>query len=155
MDIFQIMLIAVIAWLFVLSGVFLWLFLKLVNLIKSSDSKNLASAFDKVFKLEKENEKRIKNLEVFGQKLAEEDLFHIQKVGLVRFNPFNETGGDQSFSLSLLDGKDNGLVITGLHTRERTRLYLKPVKSGKSGYELSKEELKALQKASKLKDYEK
>jgi hypothetical protein len=74
---------------------------------------------------------------------------HIQKVGVVRFNPFKEMGGDHSFSLALLDGKDNGFVVTGLHTRERTRVYLKSIKKGKSDLELSNEEKKALNLAQK------
>ena len=63
---------------------------------------------------------------------------------MVRFNPFSEMGGDHSFSVALLDGHDTGIIITGLHTRERTRVYIKPVNKGKSEYDLSKEELKAL-----------
>jgi len=78
-------------------------------------------------------------------------LAHFQKLGLIRFNPFNETGGNNSFSLVLLDGKNNGWVMTGLHTRERTRLYVKPIKNLKSEYELSDEEKKALEKAVKTK----
>ena len=68
----------------------------------------------------------------------------IQKVGVVRFNPFKETGGNQSFSIALLDSKDNGLVISSLFTRQGTRIYAKPVKNGKSTYQLSKEELEAI-----------
>lgn len=72
---------------------------------------------------------------------------NVQKIGLVRFNPFNETGGDHSFSLALLDGNGNGFVMTGLHTRERTRLYIKPIRNLKSEYELSQEEQKAIKEA--------
>ena len=51
----------------------------------------------------------------------------IHKVGVVRFNPFKDIGGDQSFALALLDGKNSGVVISSLHTREGTRIYSKPV----------------------------
>ncbi|MCX6791952.1 MAG: DUF4446 family protein [Candidatus Gottesmanbacteria bacterium] len=73
---------------------------------------------------------------------------HIQRVGLVRFNPFSDTGGSQSFTLALLDGHDNGLVMTSLYARTGNRWYIKEVRSGK-GKELvlSKEELTAVQKA--------
>jgi len=57
--------------------------------------------------------------------------------------------GDHSFSLALLDGKDTGVVITGLHTRERTRVYMKAIKAGKGEHELSEDEKKALAKALK------
>lgn len=79
-------------------------------------------------------------------------LEHIQKIGLVRYNPFSETGGNQSFVLALLDGKDSGLVITSLHSREATRVFAKPVKAGKEdGYEFSKEEIGAIISARKTK----
>lgn len=83
------------------------------------------------------------------KQIEEENKLHIQKIGFVRYNPFNETGGDNSFSLSLLDKQANGFVLTCLHTRDRTRVYAKPIKSGKSTYELSKEESKALDNALK------
>jgi hypothetical protein len=79
--------------------------------------------------------------------LKKKDRFSIQKVGVVRFNPFSEVGGDQSFSAALLDGKDDGLVITSFYTREGNRVYGKPIKRGKSPYALSQEELKAIEAA--------
>lgn len=73
---------------------------------------------------------------------------HFQKVGFVRFNPFPQTGGDQSFCLSLLDEKDNGFVLSSLHSRDATRFYAKTVKAGQGdGYELSIEEVKAIKNA--------
>jgi len=71
----------------------------------------------------------------------------IQKVSIVRFNPFKETGGNQSFAIALLDPQDNGLVISSLFTREGNRIYSKPIENGQSKYPLSKEELEALKKA--------
>ncbi len=68
----------------------------------------------------------------------------IQKVGLVRFNPFKDTGGDLSFAIALLDLKNNGLVISSLHGREGTRIYSKPVRGGQSQYNLSAEEKQAI-----------
>ena len=83
--------------------------------------------------------------------LEEESQSHMQKVGFVRFNPFKELGGDHSFSLALLDAKDSGIIITSLHTRDRTRVYMKNIKKGKSTFELSDEEKKALGIAQKRK----
>lgn len=81
-----------------------------------------------------------------------QSLKHIQKVGLVRFNPFPDTGGDQSFSLAILDGHDDGFVISSLHGRDYTRIFAKPVKNGKGEkFELSQEEQLAITKAVKLK----
>lgn len=75
---------------------------------------------------------------------------HLQKMGFVRFNPFNDTGGDQSFCLAILDGHDTGIVISSLHSREQTRIYAKRIVAGKTeGVELSREEAEALNRALK------
>ena len=71
----------------------------------------------------------------------------IQFVGLVRYNPFQETGGDQSFSLALLDKRGDGVVMSSLHSRTSTRFYAKPVKAGASALSLSTEEEQALKQA--------
>jgi hypothetical protein len=71
----------------------------------------------------------------------------IQKVGMVRFNPFGNVGGDHSSSVALLDSKDNGVVLSSLYLRDGTRTYFKPVVAGKSEYQLSDEEKQALEKA--------
>lgn len=74
---------------------------------------------------------------------------HIQKVAVSRFNPYPETGGDQSFALALLDKDDSGVILLSLHGRETTRLYVKPVRHGKSQYGLSREEQQVLLAAKK------
>ncbi|MDD5144654.1 MAG: DUF4446 family protein [Candidatus Pacebacteria bacterium] len=79
----------------------------------------------------------------------------VQKVGLVRYNPFKEVGGDQSFSLALLDDNDSGAVVTSLYSREENRVYGKPVTRGESEYTLSIEEKKAIDKAKGINDEEK
>lgn len=71
----------------------------------------------------------------------------IQKVGLVRFNPFKDTGGNQSFAVALLDAANNGIIVSGLYTRNETRVYSKPINSGKSEFQLSEEEKQAIKKA--------
>ena len=68
---------------------------------------------------------------------------------MTRFNPFSEIGGDQSFAFALLDGKNNGFVVTSFYTKEGNRVYGKPIKNGKSQYALSQEELKAVEIAEK------
>lgn len=72
-----------------------------------------------------------------------------QKISIVRFNPFGDTGGDQSFSLAVLDAHDSGYVLTSIHGREGTRVYVKPVDFGQSKYTLSSEEQQALSQAAK------
>lgn len=68
-------------------------------------------------------------------------------VGLVRFSPFHDTGGDQSFALALLDGQGDGVVVTALHSRTDSRLYAKPIERGQSSYSLTPEEREAMDRA--------
>jgi hypothetical protein len=76
----------------------------------------------------------------------------IHKVGIIRFNPFKDIGGDQSFALALLDGKNSGIVISSLHTREGTRIYSKPIIKGESEkYTLTEEEKQAIKTATAVK----
>jgi hypothetical protein len=111
---------------------------------KDLESGDLLKTLNQVLQTENVNKKHIKQIEAEINNIYDQTSFHLQKLGIVRFNPFSEMGGDHSFAVALLDGHDTGIIITGLHTRERTRVYVKPVKKGKSEYELSKEELKAL-----------
>jgi hypothetical protein len=71
----------------------------------------------------------------------------VQRVGVVRYNPFADTGGDQSFAIALLDSLGNGLVVSSLHSRTETRVFAKPVQAGRSRYPLSDEEQDAIRKA--------
>jgi hypothetical protein len=136
-------------WLLVLT-IGLILILRFFNrLVRRTKKGDLKRVLEKVLAVEAGNTKAIKMLGKEIDKLQDEGQFHVQKVGLVRFNPFQETGGDHSFSIALLDGKDTGVVLTGLHTRERTRVYAKAIKKGKSEHELSNEEKKAFTKAKK------
>ena len=81
-------------------------------------------------------------------KNLDEDLTKcIQKVGIVRYNAFKDTGSDLSFALALLDEKNNGVVLNGIYSREMSNIYAKPVENGKSNYTVSEEETQAIQKA--------
>ena len=71
----------------------------------------------------------------------------IQKVGIVRYNAFKDTGSDLSFTLALLDEKNNGVVLNGIYSREMSNIYAKPVENGKSTYTISEEEGLAIKKA--------
>jgi len=93
-----------------------------------------------------------KNLKELGQileELVEGNRLNIQKAALVRFNPFAEAGGNMSFALALLDGNDNGIVISSLHAREGTRIYGKPIENGQSAAHLTDEEKQAIVLAQK------
>jgi hypothetical protein len=71
----------------------------------------------------------------------------VSRVGLVRYNPFEETGGNQSFALAMTDANGDGFVISSLHARAGTRLYAKSVIAGRSDAALSAEEAEALRMA--------
>ncbi len=71
----------------------------------------------------------------------------LQNVGIVRYNPFAQMGGDLSFSLALLDKNGDGIVLTGLFSRNSSSVYAKPITDGSSTYPLSQEEIQAIQKA--------
>jgi hypothetical protein len=68
----------------------------------------------------------------------------LQHVGMVRFNPFEDTGSDQSFAIALLDDRRDGIVLSSLHGRGTTRLFAKPVEGGESRHTLSDEESDAI-----------
>ncbi len=92
-----------------------------------------------------------KQLGEIGERIARveaDGTVHIQRLGIVRFNPFSDTGGSQSFSLALLDAQENGIVITSLYARTGNRWYVKEIRDGKGkDLELSKEEQSAIKKA--------
>jgi hypothetical protein len=75
----------------------------------------------------------------------------LQHVGVVRFNPFPDKGGDQSFVVAILDGHADGVVLSGLHSRVDSRVYAKPVVGGQSTYTLTDEERTAIARAMKPK----
>lgn len=122
------------------------LFNKLSRGVEVTDIKKL---LEKVLASETQNKKDVTDAFRKISYLEEDGKLHIQKVGLSRFNPFKELGGDHSFCIAILDGQDSGIIITSLHTRDRTRVYMKDIKKGKSSSELSAEEKKALAIAQK------
>jgi len=105
--------------------------------------KDLKEVLDYLKKLEKNYREITQELAEF-KKECQKDL---QKIGIVRFNPFKEIGGDQSFSMAVLDANNDGFVITSHYGRESNRVYLKPINHGQSGYQLSAEERQAVEKA--------
>ena len=81
------------------------------------------------------------------KEVAKDGLHHIQRIAIHRYNPYQDTGGDQSFTIALLTGNLDGVLITSLHSRSGTRIYAKHIRSGKSDVELAKEEKDVLEEA--------
>lgn len=73
--------------------------------------------------------------------------FTVSHLGVVRFNPFADKGGDQSFAVAFLDDHHDGVVFTGLHSRADVRVYAKPIVGGTSTYPLTQEESEAINRA--------
>jgi Protein of unknown function (DUF4446) len=116
-------------------------------LTRGEDGKSLAGVLethlDKVYAVARETDglqRRTATLEAEGRRA-------LQRLGLVRYNPFEDTGGNQSFAVALLDADGNGVILTSLHTRQATRMYAKPVRAGRSDAALSAEETEALRTA--------
>lgn len=139
-------------WLVVLSVLFYRILSHYQRLTEGVTKKDLKSILENLLgNFEKESEK-VSQLIKELKNLRQGNLYNIQKIGLVRFNPFAGTGGNQSFCLALLDGEDSGLVISSLHSRDTTRIYAKPVKKGKAiGYDFSNEENQVIKQAKRIK----
>lgn len=78
--------------------------------------------------------------------------YTVQKVGLVRYSPFNDGGGNYSFSLALLDANNSGIILTNMYGRQQSRVYTKKLEAGKSEMLLTEEELEAVNLANKQKN---
>lgn len=115
------------------------------HLFKKSkkEPKNLKEVLNILKNLEERLKKTDKKLQI----LEKNSKFFLQKVSIIRFNPFPEVGSNQSFSIALLDNNNNGVVITSLYNRNDNRIYGKPIKNGTSEYSLSKEEITVIEKA--------
>ena len=144
-----------------LLGIILLIVLYITNSIKLSKLRKSYKQFmkklgkgeqiDEILKkyinaVEKVEESQVE-LEDYCNKLDENMNTCIQKVGLVRYSAFKDTGSDLSFTLAILDKYNDGIVLNGIYSREMSNIYAKPVKDGKSTYTLSEEEKEAIEKA--------
>jgi hypothetical protein len=103
----------------------------------------LDAHLDKVFAVARD----VDDLAARTTRLEESGRKAFSRVGLVRYNPFEETGGNQSFALALLDANADGWVLSSLHARSGTRVYAKVIAAGRSETALSEEESAALRQA--------
>jgi hypothetical protein len=96
-----------------------------------------------IAKLKKAKENAEKEIDIINGKLKKS----VRGLETVRFNPFPDQGSNQSFAIGMLNEDNDGVVISSLYARDRMSIFAKPIKAGKSEYELTAEEKKALQKA--------
>lgn len=138
----------IIVWLIVLSYLVLKIYLGFKSIFKNSKDQSITSLISRLVSDRDVSDKEISSLLARVSTLEESTLNHIQRIGLIRFNPFQDTGGEQSFVLALLDTKNSGVVISGLYSRSGMRWYIKKIKNGKGiEHELSGEEMKAIENA--------
>ena len=147
-----------------LLGIILLLVLYIANSIKLSKLRKSYSKFMKklgkgenieeilkkyintVEKVQKEQEE-INN---YCDSLEQNINICIQKIGMVRYSAFKDTGSDLSFALALLDKYNDGVVLNGIYSREMSNIYAKPIKNGKSDHTLSEEEKQAIERANNM-----
>lgn len=121
------------------------------SLVKDTNKRSLQTILETVLRDVEVAKKDIDFLKNKCDTIISDGNLHIQKIGLQRFNPFKDTGGDQSFILALLDANNTGVVVSGLYSRSGTRWYAKNVEKGKGvEHELSDEETKAVKEAKQL-----
>lgn len=120
---------------------------RLAGLTRGAEGRSLEAILDahldKVFAVSRE----LDELAARSAVLEATQRRAFQRIGLVRFNPFEDTGGNQSFALALLDAHNDGFVVSSLHARSGTRVYGKVVVAGRSDTSLSAEETEALRLA--------
>ena len=113
---------------------------------KTEEPKNLKELLAQFRKIKEDVKKTSKEVEGLKNNIQTA----IQKIGITRFTPFKEIGGNQSFSIALLDKNDNGITITSIYSKERSRIFAKPIENGQSTYKLSREEEDAIRKAKEV-----
>ena len=92
----------------------------------------------------RETADRVEAVDKLAHRLEKAAYFSLQHLGVVRYNPFHDTGSDQSFAIALVDGHGNGVVLSSLHARDATRVYAKPLQKWESTYPLTEEEKQAI-----------
>lgn len=148
--IFTYLFVAVGIWLSVITFFLVKSILHYNRLTHEVSKKDLISSLNHLISKTEENAESIKKTAELLEKTIYSSKKHLQKIGFSRYNPFTDTGGDQSFSLCLLDENGDGIMVSSLHSRENTRLYSKKIEGGQAlNQVLSKEEKEVIKQALK------
>ena len=138
----------IICWLGIISMIIFRLRAHYYGLTTRTKKKNIDEVLDSILEKESVCENEIVLINKSLKQITSDNKKHFQKIGFLRFNPFDRVAGDQSFIISLLDAENSGLVLNFLYTREGVRIYAKQIKEGKAGeYDLSQEEKDVIKKA--------
>ncbi len=114
------------------------------HLMTGTSGGNLEAMLNEHIARVRETATHVEAVDQLAHHLEKAAYFSLQHLGVVRFNPFHDTGGDQSFAISLVDGHGNGVVLSSLHARDVTRVYAKPLLKWESTYSLTDEEKQAI-----------
>jgi hypothetical protein len=114
------------------------------HLMAGTSGGNLESMLNEHIAQVRETAERVESVDRLARSLEKAAHFSLQHLGVVRYNPFSDTGGDQSFAIALVDGHGNGVVLSSLHARDLTRVYAKPLQKWESSYSLTDEEKQAI-----------
>lgn len=117
---------------------------KISKLTRGKNAQSLEEIIIENNKLSHEIKEKLKNQELRIIEMKKDAMRNIQNIGVVRFNPFKETGGSQSFAIAMTDKQNNGVIISSLYTRDRVNVFAKPITKGESEYKLTEEEKAAL-----------
>jgi len=140
---------AVFVWLIFLTFIVVKLRNHYYNLTSRTKKEKLDEILDLLLDEDKKNSREIDLIKTELKKQIELSQLHLQKVGLIRFNPFERMGGEQSFVVAFLDKENSGIILNFIYTRDGLRVYTKKVKKGKGEeYDLSDEEKKAIERSS-------
>ncbi len=140
--------VGVVIWLAILSFFVFKLRNHYYNLISRSRKQKLDEILDSLLDQDKKNYDEVELLKKEVNNQIRMARLHLQKVGLIRFNPFDRAGGEQSFVIAFLDSQDSGIILNFIYTRDGLRVYTKKVKDGKGEeYDLSEEEKRAVEKS--------
>jgi len=137
----------ILAWLFWHQRQFARLRHHYQTLLSGSEGGNLEAVLDHHLTRVQQAVEQVQRIDRLARELERAGRGHLQHCGLVRFNPFTDTGGDQSFAIALTDAEGYGVVISSLHARDRTRVYAKPLAAWESSYPLTEEEKRAIARA--------
>ena len=134
-------------WNVALTGCVVFLVMTLKNLFPAR-GRGLKHLLDEVFGRQETIHTALRKIEGAIEEHTKKTSLFVSRYGLVRFNPFERLGGEQSYCLALLNEEKNGVVITFLYARDGVRVFLKEVIKGKGKeVDLSEEEKKAIVKA--------
>ena len=114
---------------------------------KLGDGKNIKEDLDNYMRRVSTSEEEIRKLSLYYKELDNKTRNCLQKVGIVRYNAYKDTGSDLSFAVCLLDEKNDGVVFNGIYSRDMSNIYAKPIENGLSKYKVTPEEQEAINRA--------